>query len=126
MLEVRGGADRVEVQLNEPLVQTLLTARAIRPNYPVTPSWLREHYMMTLRAWLRGLERRKADAIKLVGERSYRVWRHYMSAGAYGFRTVGINVVQTLLSKPAPGGRAGVPLTREGLCDSDRCERGKN
>ena len=49
-----------------------------------------------------------------------------MSAGAYGFRTTGIKVVQTLLSKLAPGGRAGVPLTREGLYDSDRRERGKN
>jgi cyclopropane-fatty-acyl-phospholipid synthase len=76
---------------------------------------LREHYMMTLRAWLRGLERRRTDAIKLVGERTYRVWRLYMSAGAYGFRTGGINIVQTLLSKPSPEGRAGVPLTREHL-----------
>jgi len=86
---------------------------------------LREHYMMTLRAWLRGLERGKSDAIKLVGERTYRVWRLYMSAGAYGFRTAEINIVQTLLSKPAPGGRAGVPLTREGLYDSDHRARGK-
>jgi cyclopropane-fatty-acyl-phospholipid synthase len=76
---------------------------------------LREHYMMTLRAWNMCLERRKSDAIKLVGERTYRVWRLYMSAGAYSFRTGGINIVQTLLSKPAPGGRAGVPLTREDL-----------
>ena len=76
---------------------------------------LREHYMMTLRAWLRGLERRRSDAIRLVGERTYRVWRLYMSAGAYGFRTAGINIVQTLLSKPAPDGTAGVPLTREDL-----------
>ncbi|MEO8580676.1 MAG: cyclopropane-fatty-acyl-phospholipid synthase family protein [Gemmatimonadales bacterium] len=78
---------------------------------------LREHYMMTLRAWVRALERRKSDAIKLVGERTYRVWRLYMSVGAYGFRTAGLNVVQTLLSKPAPEGRAGVPLTREDLYD---------
>ena len=76
---------------------------------------LREHYMMTLRAWLRGLERRRAEAIRLVGERTYRVWRLYMSAGAYGFRTAGINIVQTLLSRPAADGGAGVPLTREDL-----------
>ena len=76
---------------------------------------LREHYTMTLRAWLRGLERRRAEALRLVGERTYRVWRLYMSAAAYGFRTAGINIVQTLLSKPAADGRAGVPLTREDL-----------
>ena len=80
---------------------------------------LREHYMMTLLAWLRGLEKRKIDAIKLVGERTYRVWRLYMSAGAYNFRNAGINIVQTLLSKPAPGGRAGIPLTRDDLYDSN-------
>ncbi len=85
---------------------------------------LREHYMMTLRAWLRGLERRRADAIKLVGERTYRVWRLYMSAGAYGFRTGGINIVQTLLSKPTPEGRAGVPLTREDLYQRENREGG--
>jgi len=87
---------------------------------------LREHYMMTLRAWLRGLERRKSDAIKLVGERTYRVWRLYMSAGAYGFRTAEINIVQTLLSKPAPGGGAGVPHTREDLYDSNHRRKGKS
>jgi len=81
---------------------------------------LREHYMMTLRAWLRGLERRRAEAMRLVGERTYRVWRLYMSAGAYGFRIGGINIVQTLLSKPTADGRAGVPLTREDLYRSDK------
>ncbi len=85
---------------------------------------LREHYMMTLRAWLRGLERRRADAIKLVGERTYRVWKLYMSAGAYGFRTGGINIVQTLLSKPTPEGRAGVPPTREDLYQREKREGG--
>jgi cyclopropane-fatty-acyl-phospholipid synthase len=78
---------------------------------------LREHYVMTLRAWLKGLEKRKIDAIKRVGERTYRVWRLYMSAGAYNFRNAGINIVQALLSKPAPGGRAGIPLTRDDLYD---------
>ena len=76
---------------------------------------LREHYAMTLRAWVRGLERRKAEAIKLVGERTYRVWKLYMSAGAFGFHSAGLNIVQTLLSKPAADGRAGVPLTREDI-----------
>jgi cyclopropane-fatty-acyl-phospholipid synthase len=80
---------------------------------------LREHYIMTLRAWLRALEKRKIEAIKRVGERTYRVWRLYMSAGAYSFRIAGINIVQTLLSKPAPDGRAGIPLTREDLYDSN-------
>ncbi|MBA3466083.1 MAG: class I SAM-dependent methyltransferase [Gemmatimonadaceae bacterium] len=76
---------------------------------------LREHYAMTLRMWLRGLERRKTDAVKLVGERTYRVWRLYMSAAAYNFHHGGLNLVQTLLSKAKPDGPSGLPLTREDL-----------
>jgi cyclopropane-fatty-acyl-phospholipid synthase len=76
---------------------------------------LREHYMMTLRAWVRGLERRRADAIRLVGERTYRVWRLYMSAGAFGFRVAGLNIVQMLLAKPKANGQSNVPLTREDI-----------
>ncbi|GAC1654242.1 MAG: hypothetical protein NVS4B3_18040 [Gemmatimonadaceae bacterium] len=76
---------------------------------------LREHYTMTLRAWLRGLERRSSDAVALVGERTYRVWKLYMSAAAYGFDTGALNIVQTLLSKPLPTGRSGLPLTRDDL-----------
>ncbi len=41
--------------------------------------------------------------------------RLYMSAGAYGFHSGAINIVQTLLSKPGSGGRSGLPLTREDL-----------
>ncbi|HWL40987.1 MAG TPA: class I SAM-dependent methyltransferase [Gemmatimonadaceae bacterium] len=74
---------------------------------------LREHYAMTLRAWVRGLEHRKSEAVRLVGERTYLVWKLYMSAGAYGFRTAGINLAQTLLAKPRPDGSSNMPLTRE-------------
>ena len=76
---------------------------------------LREHYTLTLRAWLRGLETHNREAIKLVGERTYRIWRLYMSAGAFGFRSAGINIVQTILSKPDGKGKAGIPLTREDI-----------
>ena len=76
---------------------------------------LREHYTMTLRAWVRALERNEAAAIKLVGERTYRVWRLYMSAGAFGFRSASLNIVQTLLSKPDANGAAKIPLTREDI-----------
>ena len=74
---------------------------------------LREHYALTLRAWVKGLEQRKAEAIRLVGERTYRVWKLYMSAAAYGFDTAGLNLAQTLLAKPGPDGDSKMPLTRE-------------
>jgi cyclopropane-fatty-acyl-phospholipid synthase len=76
---------------------------------------LREHYTLTLRAWLRSLERRRAEAIALVGERTYNVWRLYMSVSARGFDAGAINIVQTLLSKPTNAGRSGLPLTRDEL-----------
>jgi cyclopropane-fatty-acyl-phospholipid synthase len=71
--------------------------------------------MMTLRAWVRGLERHKSEAIRLVGERTYRVWVLYMSAAAFGFRTAGINLAQTLLAKPDAAGKSNLPLTREDI-----------
>jgi cyclopropane-fatty-acyl-phospholipid synthase len=76
---------------------------------------LREHYAMTLRAWLARLTCHAERAIALTDERTYRTWRLYMSAAAHSFASGSINVVQTLLSKPHPDGRAEVPLTREDL-----------
>ena len=76
---------------------------------------LREHYALTLRWWLRGLQNRKADAVRIVGERTYRVWQLYMTAAANGFANGSLNVVQTLLSKTGLAGESGVPLTREDI-----------
>jgi cyclopropane-fatty-acyl-phospholipid synthase len=76
---------------------------------------LREHYAMTLRWWLRGLERRKPDAQRIVGERTYRVWKLYMTASANAFSHGAINVVQCLLSKTGTSGESGLPLTRDDI-----------
>jgi cyclopropane-fatty-acyl-phospholipid synthase len=76
---------------------------------------LREHYALTLRWWLRGLERRKSDALRIVGEKTYRVWRLYMTASANAFTNGSINIVQCLLSKTGPRGESGVPLTRDDI-----------
>jgi cyclopropane-fatty-acyl-phospholipid synthase len=76
---------------------------------------LREHYALTLRAWLRGLERRKADATRMVGEKTYRIWRLYMTAATAGFSNGYLNIVQCLLSKTGPSGESGVPLTRDDI-----------
>src|SRR5205085_206091 len=66
---------------------------------------LREHYVLTLRHWIRRLESHREEAIALVGEPTYRVWRLYMSASAYGFRTGRIGIIQSLLAKPRAGAR---------------------
>jgi cyclopropane-fatty-acyl-phospholipid synthase len=76
---------------------------------------LREHYALTLRHWVRRLEANHAEAVRLAGEATYRVWRLYMSAAAHQFARGRINVEQLLLAKPDAVGRSGVPLTRGDL-----------
>lgn len=75
---------------------------------------LREHYAITLRHWVRNLEGRHEEALKYVDEPTYRVWRLFMSGSAYGFAHGRLNLYQSLLVKPGPGGNSGLPLTREG------------
>ncbi len=73
---------------------------------------LREHYVLTLRHWARRLVANRDRARLAAGETAYRVWRLYLSGSAYGFRIGRTSVFQTLLSRPADGGRSGLPLTR--------------
>ena len=72
---------------------------------------LREHYVLTLRHWLRRLEQGHEQAVRAADEVSYRVWRLYMSGSVYGFDTGRVNLHQTLLVKPDRG-RSGLPLVR--------------
>jgi cyclopropane-fatty-acyl-phospholipid synthase len=78
---------------------------------------LREHYVMTLRAWLTRLARQRARAVALTDARTYRTWRLYMAGSAHGFASGRINVVQTLLARPDATGRSGLPLTRDDLLE---------
>jgi cyclopropane-fatty-acyl-phospholipid synthase len=72
---------------------------------------LREHYVLTTRAWLRRLESCRDEARRLTTEATYRVWRLLVGGCAYGFASGRMNVYQTLLAKPA-GGVSGLPLSR--------------
>ncbi len=76
---------------------------------------LREHYAMTLRHWVRSLEENSSQALALVGNHTFRVWRLYMAASANAFARAAINVIQTLLAKPDARGHSNIPLTREDL-----------
>src|SRR6266516_2784941 len=73
---------------------------------------LREHYVLTLRHWLRGLEAHHDEARRFVDETIYRVWRLYISGTAHGFRCGQIAVYQTLLAKLDRSGESNLPLTR--------------
>ena len=74
---------------------------------------LREHYAVTLRHWVRRLEKQRARAIELTCPVTYRIWRIYMAGSAYGFETGTLGLYQTLLVKSGKQA-SGLPLTR---CD---------
>ncbi len=73
---------------------------------------LREHYVLTLRHWLRRLEAHHDEARRFVDETIYRVWRLYIAGSAHGFRCGHIAVYQTLLAKLDRSGESNLPLTR--------------
>jgi cyclopropane-fatty-acyl-phospholipid synthase len=73
---------------------------------------LREHYELTLRRWVDGL-RKNADAVlRVVSERTYRIWLLYMAGSAAAFRRGDIAIYQVLLSR-SDQGNSRLPLTRE-------------
>ncbi len=74
---------------------------------------LREHYMLTLKHWVKRLENNYLEALKYVGEERYRIWRLYMAASAYNFERGKIAVYQTLLVKRTESGNSYFPLTRK-------------
>ena len=73
---------------------------------------LREHYVLTLRHWLHGLEAHHDEARRFVDETIYRVWRLYIAGSTHGFRSGHIAVYQTLLAKLDRSGESDLPLTR--------------
>ncbi|GAQ62049.1 class I SAM-dependent methyltransferase [Streptomyces scabiei] len=71
---------------------------------------LREHYALTLRAWVARLEAGWARAVALAGPGRARVWRLYMAACALGFESNRLGVNQVLAVRPSEGGTSGLPL----------------
>ncbi len=70
---------------------------------------LREHYALTLRAWVRNLEERWEAAVAEAGEGRARVWLLYMAGSALMFEAGQAQIHQVLAVRRA-GGRAGMPL----------------
>ncbi|WP_327670642.1 MULTISPECIES: cyclopropane-fatty-acyl-phospholipid synthase family protein [unclassified Streptomyces] len=71
---------------------------------------IREHYALTLRQWVRNLEARWSEALKLVSPGRARVWRLYMAASALSFERNRIGVNQILAVKTPESGASGMPL----------------
>ena len=79
---------------------------------------LRDHYVLTTRAWLQRLQQRRAEAVALVGEATYRVFRLYLAGGARMQRSGRDGVIQALMARPLEDGRTGLPLTRADLYEA--------
>ncbi len=72
---------------------------------------LREHYVLTLRHWVRRLAEHYDEVRRITDEVTYRTWRLFFSGTAHRLRTARFNLYQTLLVKPNQG-NSGLPLTR--------------
>ncbi|WP_448061236.1 class I SAM-dependent methyltransferase [Cellulomonas hominis] len=70
---------------------------------------LREHYALTLRAWVQNLEESYEEAVRLAGPGRARVWRLYLAGSALGFERGEIEIHQTLAVR-ATHGHSGTPL----------------
>ncbi|SPE24088.1 putative fatty acid methyltransferase (fragment) [Burkholderiales bacterium] len=75
---------------------------------------LRMHYALTLREWVRRLEAAHDEAVRMVGEAAYRIWRLYMAGCALEFENAGTGIYQILASRRGAAALP-VPLTRRDL-----------
>ncbi|MBL1090395.1 class I SAM-dependent methyltransferase [Streptomyces sp. NPDC001739] len=71
---------------------------------------IREHYALTLRAWVANLERHWDAAVRLTSPGRARVWRLYMAASALSFERNRIGVNQVLAVRTPEPGASGLPL----------------
>jgi cyclopropane-fatty-acyl-phospholipid synthase len=69
---------------------------------------LREHYALTLRAWVRNLEENYPEGVRLGGAGRARVWRLYLASSALGFERGELEIHQTLAVR-ADAGTSGMP-----------------
>ncbi|OEV05369.1 SAM-dependent methyltransferase [Streptomyces oceani] len=71
---------------------------------------LREHYALTLRAWVTNLRANWTEAVRHASPGRARVWELYMAASALAFEHNRIGVNQVLAVRTPVSGVAGLPL----------------
>ncbi len=79
---------------------------------------LREHYALTLRAWVTNLEDNWQEAVTCSSAGRARIWRLYMAGSALGFTADRLGVNQILAVKCDEHGHSGMPATRNDLLRS--------
>ena len=80
---------------------------------------LREHYALTLRAWVANLEANWDQAVQLSSAGRARVWRLYMAGSALAFEGNRLGVNQVLAVRPEARGVSGMPRSRASLLAPD-------
>lgn len=75
---------------------------------------LRPHYALTLRQWVNRLDAKKEEVIHLMGDRTYRIWRLYMTGSAIQFEQGSTGIYQ-ILAERKHDGKSNLPLTRRDL-----------
>jgi cyclopropane-fatty-acyl-phospholipid synthase len=73
---------------------------------------LKEHYVYTLRHWLRRYEAHADEVKKLTDELTYRSWRVFLAVALHEYEVQTAHLYQTLLVK-SDKGITGLPLTRD-------------
>src|SRR5665811_995322 len=76
---------------------------------------LREHYALTLRAWVANLEANWDRAVELTTAGRARVWRLYMAGSALAVEGNRIGLNQVLAVRPEVRGVSGMPRSRASL-----------
>jgi cyclopropane-fatty-acyl-phospholipid synthase len=76
---------------------------------------LREHYALTLRAWVSNLEANWEQAVALSSAGRARIWRLYMAGSALGFTANRLGINQILAVKCDEHGHSAIPGTRAEL-----------
>lgn len=75
---------------------------------------LRGHYARTCFDWAENLRRHQDEAIALVGERTYRIWRLYLTSSSVNFEAGSINLYQVLTAR-GDSQLSSLPRTREDI-----------
>jgi cyclopropane-fatty-acyl-phospholipid synthase len=76
---------------------------------------LREHYALTLQAWVANLETNWDTAATASSAGRARIWRLYMAGSALAFTANRLGINQVLAIKPTTRGDSGMPRTRTEL-----------
>lgn len=93
-------------------VSTVMQHMAASGLEPLDAENLRPHYARTLWNWVERLESRQEEALQLIGEHKYRIWRIYMAGSAYAFEHNWMALFQILGGRPYKDGKQDYPFSR--------------